>query len=241
MATKGFTKINNSIIFDADLSLEALGLYVKLQYFSTIDNFSIKRDYVKSISGYGETAFRRVWKELKDKGVLIESKTSNKGRYEYTYTLKPNQDDKKVVDTVDKKKIKPKHVDSNGEAPLDGQIHIDDVLGENQQQEVPVKEDIEAVAEVTGLKDTEVTELLKAANNNVTKVIECHKYARAQSSVKNIFGYTKWAIKNNKILSVAHGSAEQKGYFNNYPQRNYDFDELERQLVFGIESKSIYL
>ena len=126
MATKGFTKINNSIIFDLNLSLEALGLYAKLQYLSTIDNFSIHREHIKSISGYGETAFRRVWKELKDKGILIENKTSNKGRYEYMYTLKNNEAATKVVAPVKKKetKPKPKHVDSNGDAPLDGQVHI---------------------------------------------------------------------------------------------------------------------
>ena len=229
MATKGFTKINNSIIFDTDLSLEALGLYIKLQHLSTIDNFSIKRDYIKSISGYGETAFRRVWKELKDKGVLIETKTSIKGRYEYMYTLKTYEGATREVAPVKKKKSK--HVDSNGDAPLDGQVHIDDVLGVDKQ-EVTVKEEIQVVAEVTGLKDIEAAELLKVANNDVTKVIECHKYTVAQSGVKNIFSYTKWAIKNNKVLKSTK-EYHTKGSFNDYHQRTYDFDKLERALLYG--------
>ncbi|MCB2310615.1 hypothetical protein LGL55_05695 [Clostridium tagluense] len=229
MATKGFTKINNSIIFDLNLSCEAIGLYTKLQYLSTIDNFSIKRDYVKSISGYGETAFRRVWKELKSKGVLIESKTSNKGRFEYRYTLKNNERATKAAAPVEQKKSK--HVDSNGDAPLDGQVHIDDVL-DAEQQDVPVNEDIKIVAEITGLKDAEATELLKVANNDVTKVIEGHKYTTAQDNVKDIFNYTKWAIKNSKVLKCTKEYAT-KGTFNDYPQRIYDFEKLEKALLYG--------
>ncbi|MBU3155209.1 hypothetical protein [Clostridium estertheticum] len=230
MATKGFTKINNSIIFDLNLSCEAIGLYAKLQYLSTMDNFSIRREHIKSISGYGETAFRRVWKELKDKGVLIENKTSNKGRYEYIYTLKNNEGVTKPVAKVKKKKLK--HLDSNGDAPLDGQITIDDVLGSEQQEVIAINEDVRAVAEVTGLKDVEVAELLKVASNDAAKVIECHKYSVAQENVKDIFSYTKWAIKNNKVLKCKK-EYSAKGTFNDYPQRTYDFEKLEKALLYG--------
>lgn len=230
MATKGFTKINNSIIFDLELSLEAVGLYAKLQYLSTMDNFSIRREHIKSISGYGETAFRRVWKELKEKGVLIETKTSNKGRYEYVYTLKTNEGATKIAAPVKKKK--PKHIDSDGDAPLDGQVHIDDVLGAEQQEVVSINEDVVAVVQATGFTGPETTELLKVASNDVVKIIECHKYSVAQENVKDIFSYTKWAIKNNKVLKCKKEYAV-KGSFNDYPQRKYDFDKLERALLYG--------
>ena len=230
MATKGFTKINNSIIFDLYLSCEAIGLYNKLQYLSTIDNFSIKRDYVKSISGYGETAFRRVWKELKDKGALIETKTSNKGRYEYVYTLKNNEGTEKAVTPVKKKK--PKHIDSDGDAPIDGQVSIEDILDAEQQQDVPVNEDVIAVVQATGFTGPETTELLKVSSNDIAKVIECYKYSMAQENVKDMFSYTKWAIKNNKVLKCKKEYAA-RGSFNDYPQRKYDFDKLEKLLLHG--------
>lgn len=228
MATKGFTKINNSIIFDTDLSLEAIGLYVKLQHLSNIDNFSIKRAYIKSISGYGETAFRRVWKELKDKGVLIEIKTSNKGRYEYSYVLKANEDTENVVSKEEKK---PKHVDSDGNKPINGQININDIMEGSSSNE-----DIEVVAEITGLNKLQSAELLRVANNDVDKVIGCYNYTIRQSNVKNLFSYTVWAIKNNKLLNIGTELAERKkSTFNNYPQRTYNFDKLERALIYGEE------
>ncbi|MCB2360288.1 hypothetical protein [Clostridium estertheticum] len=124
------------------------------------------------------------------------------------------------------------HIDSDGDAPLDGQIHIDEVLGAEQQEVVSISEDVRAVVGVTGLKDAEVAELLKVASNDATKVIECHKYSVAQENVKDIFNYTKWAIKNNKVLKCKK-EYSAKGMFNAYPQRIYDFDKLEKALLYG--------
>lgn len=72
--TNGKTFLENTIIFDKGLSLEAIGLYAIIKHYSTISDFQIRRDHIKSVSGYGETAFRRVWKELKDTNLLLEDK-----------------------------------------------------------------------------------------------------------------------------------------------------------------------
>lgn len=230
MATKGFTKIDNSIIFNSDLSLEALGLYIKLKHLSTIDNFSIRRDYIKSISGYGETAFRRVWKELKDKGVLIETKSRNKGRYEYTYEVKTNENKKAPA-----KSQKP--VDSDGHAPVEGQVHIEDVIEPTDHEKVdqePRTKEIMKVVDETGFNAEQSKELLKVANNDAVKVIQCYRYALSQKNVRNIFNYTIWAIKNNfkeGDVVINH----KVSTFNNFSQRIYDFNKLERALLYGEE------
>ncbi|MCT8975472.1 hypothetical protein N4T77_02560 [Clostridium sp. CX1] len=266
MATKGFTKINNSIIFDANLSLEAIGLYAKLQYLSTIKNFSIKRDYIKSISGYGETAFRRVWKELKDKCVLVESKTRNKGRYEYVYSVKTDLVEDKAEITAPVEESKTKHIDSDGNAPIEGQIDIDEVIVDEKEDLTPaaienpniVKEetekapdaskDIEVISNTTGFDKEESKELLKLACNDIVKIIKGHGYAVSQKSVKNVFAYTKWVLENYKSvfkdenrLNLKNIKAHAVSTFNNFTQRNYDFKELEMRLLYGIEGKSLYM
>lgn len=234
MATNGFTKIDNSIIFDSNISLEALGLYIKLSHFSNIKSFSIKRDYIKSISGYGETAFRRVWKELKDKGLLIETKINNKGRYEYSYTLRTNENHESVVST---EKKEAKHVDSDGNKPIDGQVSLGDVLGAKKEEEPEeLEKNIKAILEITGFNKLQAAELLKTANNDANKVIGCYDYTVSQSDVKNIFSYTKWAIRNNKLFNTSTAkTGTKKGIFNNYRQRSYDFNKLERALLYGEE------
>lgn len=231
MVIKGFTKVDNSILFDSSLSLEAKALYSIIKHLSTIPNFQIRREYVKSLSGYGETAFRRVWKELKDKGLLMETKLRNKGKYVYIYTLKTSQDVIKVTAPVEEKK--PKYKDSDGNIPLDGQLNIDDVLLEEQQEVPIVNENIAVVSETTGFTNSESVELLQVAENNVAKVIESYNYASKQKNVNSLFKYTKWVIANKikvKNTTVKH---EKKSLFNDYKQRTYDFGKLEKALLYG--------
>lgn len=130
--TKGKTFVENSVIFDKGLSLEAIGLYAILKHYSTIPNFEIKREHIKSISGYGETAFRRVWKELKSADLLIETKYRVKGEFKFKFSLVNNI--KKAVDLENKPSV-----DSNGDLPLDGQIHYTEVESENTGESDNVK------------------------------------------------------------------------------------------------------
>lgn len=83
----GYSRIDNSILLNSNLSLEAKGLYSIIKHFSTIPGFKIKRSHILSISGYGEKAFRRVWKELKEFGLLVESKTRQGSKWIYSFTL----------------------------------------------------------------------------------------------------------------------------------------------------------
>lgn len=231
MAIKGFTKIDNSILFDSSLSLEAKSLYAMIQHLSTIPNFCIRRDYVKKLSGYGETAFRRVWKEIKVKGLLIETMLRKKGRYVYAYTLRTNENTTKT--TAPAVENKPKHIDSDKNIPLDGQVNIDDVL--EVEKEVPlVNENVAVITEATGFTNSEAIELLKEANNDVSKVIESYSYASKQKNVKSAFKYTKWVITNKiKVQNINTVRHEKKSLFNNFEQRTYDFDKLEKALLYG--------
>lgn len=226
MASKGFTKVDNCILLDSNISLETKGLYAILKHLSAIPGFSIRRDHVKSISGYGETAFRRVWGELKERGLLIETKARVKGRYVYTYFIKTNEETKNPKDPKDQEE--KKHIDSDGNVPLNGQVNIDDVI-----KEAPVtNEDVKLVCESTGFTDEESKGILTEAKNNVSKVLESYRYVKTQSNVKNAFSYTKWAVKN-LVKQVSVFNNKKESLFNNFEQRSYDFDKLENALLYG--------
>lgn len=216
MDAKGFTKIDNKILFDSNLSLEAIGLYIKIKHLYSIPNFVIRREYIKSISGYGETAFRRVWKELKEKGVLTEIKNRNKGKYEYTYILK-NAEKSKTTVKDDKSN---KTTDLNQEPVKQNELVTDNKL-------------VSKVVEETEFTKEEAAELLDNAKCDAIKVIECYKYTISQNYVKNVFRYTKWAIKNNKLFSNIKSTGYKNSTFGNYSQRIYDFNKLERALLYG--------
>ena len=233
MATKGFTKIENSIIFDLELTPAAFMLYAVVKHYASIEGFKINREHIKSVSGYGETAFRRAWKELKDKGLLIQGKERAKGKFEYTYYLEGGKPSKaKDLVSKDDGKI---HIDSDGNKTLKGQVTIDDVLPQGEEDKQVKNENVDVISEGTGLNEKQSKELLKAAGDDITKVFESYKYVMQQRQIKNIFGYTKWAIKNINTIGGVRGSSGGKGYFNNYKQRTYDFNKLERALLYGEE------
>lgn len=234
MATKGFTKIDNSIIFDSNLSLEAIGLYVKLKYLSSIPDFKIKRDHIKSISGYGETAFRRVWKELKDKEILIENKLRVSGRYEFIFTLKNSEvSKKKSKNLIEEELKKPK--DSDGNTPLEGQLSIDDVL-----EEISLDK-IQLVTNETEFNEKQVKELLRVAD--VRTIINYFRYVKSKGEeIKNIFSYTKKLIVD-KIDIVKHKATNKFSSFNNYQQREYtkeQFISMEWKLLGWGEPSEVY-
>ncbi|MEG0667857.1 MAG: hypothetical protein RR460_04450 [Clostridium sp.] len=81
------TEVDNSILLNENLSLEAKGLYTIIKHFSTIPNFELRRSYLLKMSGYGEKSFRRVWKELKEFGLLLESKTRQGSKWIYSFTI----------------------------------------------------------------------------------------------------------------------------------------------------------
>ncbi|MEG0297642.1 MAG: hypothetical protein RR620_13060 [Clostridium sp.] len=111
------TQVDNSILLNENLSLEAKGLYTIIKHFSTIPNFEIRRSYLLKMSGYGEKSFRRVWKELKTFGLLVESKTRQGSKWIYSFTLgtlkeiatNVKEGVKKAIDVVKNTTYKPKN------------------------------------------------------------------------------------------------------------------------------------
>ena len=84
-----FTQVSNTALRDNTLSLKAKGLYALIQSYITIEDFTLYKNYLKQQCCEGEKAFENTWKELKEKGYLIQYRlqdTENKQFY-YEYEL----------------------------------------------------------------------------------------------------------------------------------------------------------
>jgi hypothetical protein len=82
-----FSQVSNVALHDSSLSLKAKGLYSIIQSYITLDNFVLyKRTLKKSCKG-GEKIFEGAWKELRDKGYLIQEKHNSKEGFYYIYDL----------------------------------------------------------------------------------------------------------------------------------------------------------
>lgn len=210
-----YTKIDNSVLLNENLSLEAKGLYSIIKYYSTIPGFSLNREHIKSISGYGETAFRRVWNELKESGLLEHTKTRKNGRIHHVFTLVVEKVTKKSKEEV--KDHKP--LDSDGNEPLEGQVYIDEVLERN----------IELLKDETGLNKEQCLEVLNECDNNIVKVLEKWSIVKKLNYQKPFYALVK-AIKENWTNNKKEVKKNNSKFFN-FESHDYDYDELEMQLL----------
>ncbi|NFO41937.1 helix-turn-helix domain-containing protein [Clostridium botulinum] len=128
----------------------------------------------------------------------------------------------KFINTSDKKDSENKPNDSNGNPPLDGQVHF-----------VELTKDENKLVDL-GFSIKESKKLLKVAKDKVENIIKAFDYA-ATKGATNLYAYTLWAIKNFKKISNNSSAAyEEKAKalkFNNFEPRKYDYDSLERKLL----------
>lgn len=116
-------------------------------------------------------------------------------------------------------------LDSNGNKPVAGQIHISD-LGIDSA-------DITHIKGLTGAKDHEVAEMFQLANGNKGLILKAYGYTKNQNGVKHIPSYVKKMIKTFKDQPQSDGyrSYNKTLDFNNFEARQYNYDALENRLL----------
>ena len=73
---------------DEKLSLRAKGLYAIIQNYVTLEDFTIYKSYLISVSGDGKSSFDRAWDELKEHGYLVQYQMQDAtGKIYYEYDL----------------------------------------------------------------------------------------------------------------------------------------------------------
>lgn len=83
-----FSQVSNTALRDNNLSLKSKGLYALIQSYITIENFTLYKNTLKKNCCEGNKAFESAWKELKDKGYLIQERHQNTdGTFYYLYDL----------------------------------------------------------------------------------------------------------------------------------------------------------
>lgn len=169
-------------------------------------------------------------KSLEEKGyITIKKAKANKNIYyinKYLFYVGQNEIPIKIE----------RPVDSNGNKPLENQIHIDEVV---QVEDNKVIE----ISKYTGLNSKQSAELLKESRNDTGKVIKAFEYVKKQKNVEDKFKYMKWAINNeSKCISVEMRNPYKEktaSKFNNFESRGYDYENLERALLGWDKPKEI--
>jgi len=76
------------------------------------------------------------------------------------------------------------------------------------------------------ITEHEASCILKDANNNINLINQCYQYSLTKD-VPNLVGYMRTLVKG---FNEPKGNVKEDR-FNDYEQREYDFDELERKLL----------
>ena len=154
-----FTMCQNDIIrhVGEGMSAKALGVYMVIKYYINIPNFTLHKDHIQRVSGEGKKAFETVWKELKELGYIIQSKTkTSDGKWAYEYTLFSSREE----------------VEKNKKASTDGQsvkalkenIQSDNSIPQSDKKDTKKeKENLESIP------NSEVVEVIKKSCVNIKK------------------------------------------------------------------------
>lgn len=113
-----FAQVSNIALRDETLSLKAKGLLALIESYLSLDNFILYKQFLINKSKDGETAFRSAWKELKDKGYLIQYKLKNEETKQFYYEY----------EVCDSPQVENPHVANKHIVPCDEIPHVENPL-----------------------------------------------------------------------------------------------------------------
>lgn len=113
-----FAQVSNIALRDETLSLKAKGLLALIESYLSLDNFTLYKQFLINKSKDGETAFRSAWKELKDKGYLIQYKLKDEETKQFYYEY----------EVCDNPHVGNPPVDNNRVVPCDEIPHVESPL-----------------------------------------------------------------------------------------------------------------
>jgi predicted phage replisome organizer len=97
-----------------------------------------------------------------------------------------------------------------------------------------IKKKVQAIREFIKIAftDKEIVELINTAAGDTEAIkIQYENSRHSTKPIKNLFTWMRAALKNNYKTAIPSHNKEQTGTFNNFEQRDYDYDDLEKKLL----------
>jgi len=93
---------------------------------------------------------------------------------------------------------------------------------------------VQAICHKHSITGSEAKCMLKDAKNNLDMIRECYSYTITKRNINGVVGYMRTLLKG---FSKPKSQSAKDGGFNDYDQRVYDFDKLEKKLNGGGENE----
>lgn len=130
--------------------------------------------------------------------------------------------------------LKENNVSNNVIVTKDNAIEQEQELDKEQETEtttVVVSHEVEKTKKMLKdlkLTDEEAKDIYYNAHGNLEHIVQVYNYSKTQS-INNIIGWLKKMVKPGAFQEPKYNTPTSN--FNNFEQRNYDFDELEKRLL----------
>jgi len=110
---------------------------------------------------------------------------------------------------------------------------IDEVAIASKEIEIDPLQEFDLIKQVQAIFKEDITrlqakELVDTAKGNINIIKGKYEISKITSDIKNIVGWMLKAIKNDYQAPKRKGKFDS---FNDYPQRTYDYDDLEKKLL----------
>ena len=245
-----FTQVSNQALRDINLSLKAKGLYALIQSYITIEDFTLYKTFLLKNCKEGKKAFESAWKELKDLGYLLQYRLQGeKGQFFYEYEL---LDEPQIAEESHSIHTSKKEGMDNGVDGKRGIYNNTNLNNTNLNNKSSSKEESEEDSFESDLKI-----LMSFCNNvnyklsrakaktilvsySVDKVIKAITHIVNTVDVSEIRNYSGYlmttlkdmhTVKNITIENKIETTDKKTSNFNNFTQRKYDYNKLEKQLL----------
>lgn len=247
-----FSQVSNTALRDENLSLKAKGLYSLIQSYITIENFILYKTTLKKQCKEKEKAFESTWKELKDNGYLIQERYRKPdGTFGYIYDLldiSNHTPEKQGVDNA-----------GGGKGGIYNNTDLNNTYSKEEKPSIEsyyesikkgslVFPELQAIREFEALYSFDIiikaidTMVLKGRGPSLDYVDKVLKdwHSKNLTTVEAVDLYLsereikrekKRKSDEKKRTEVKEHKDKKESSFNNYEQREYDFDNLEKKLL----------
>ena len=273
-----FTQVSNNVLRQqSGLTLKARGLFGLIQSYITIPNFTLYKATLRKECVEGKKSFESAWKELKDKGFLLQYRLQDdKGCFFYEYELldEPNLEvveqqqtaienkQKEEIIHTPKKEVMDKVCDGKGGIYTNtNPINTDltNTYSNNKKKNEERKPNKGYAAIIANYTDNEILretiyafiEMRKANHSIITDKGLEKLLAKLDKFTEDVL--VKIDILNNSVIKSyrdifplqevivpkkdtntnykSNNNNTKDLKFNNFDQRTYDYDTLEKKLL----------
>jgi len=192
---------------------------------------TIKLEELKNMTGAREKAYS-IYNNVKSK-VLLQAQKELSSKTDISFEFEELKTGRKVTALkfyIHSNKSKSKAKEETC-VTIEGESTV-----KKEKQSVGLIKKVKVILFEENINELEAKKLLDTAKGDINIIKEKYEIAKVTPKIEGIVGWMLKAIKQNY---QAPKSKIKNGDFNNYEQRTYDFDELEKKLLGWDDEETI--